>query len=99
MALTRRAVSVCPRRYSGGNAEQIASPGAAGWAAFAFVLAGLLAWPYVLPWYDALAWAVLPLLPASGLDWLLLARTAALGLGYLPARSAGITIPGGLRWM
>ncbi len=70
-----------------------------GLAAFALVLAWLTAWPYVLPWYDALAWAMLPLLPASGLDWLLLARTAALGFGYLPARSAGITIPGGLRWM
>ena len=72
-------------------------PGA--WAAFALVFAWLAAWPYVLPWYDALAWALLPLLPASGLDWLLLARTAVLGFGYLPARSAGIAIPGGLRWM
>lgn len=71
-------------------------PGAC--AGFALVFAWLLAWPYVLPWYDAIAWALLPLLPASGLDWLLLARTAVLGFGYLPARSAGITIPGGLRW-
>jgi hypothetical protein len=68
-------------------------------APFALVLAWLVAWPYVLPWYDALGWALLPLLPATGLDWLLLARTAALAFGYLPARSAGITIPGGLRWM
>jgi hypothetical protein len=67
--------------------------------AFLLVLGWLMAWTYVLPWYDALAWALLPLLPASGLDWLLLARTAVLGLAYLPARSAGITIPGGLRWM
>ncbi len=86
------------RRYSGGNTEQSASA-AVGWGAVALVFAWLLAWPYVLPWYDALAWALLPLLPASGLDWLLLVRTAVLGLGYLPARSAGITIPGGLRWM
>ena len=70
-----------------------------GWAAFALVLGWLMAWPYVLPWYDTLAWALLPLLPASGFDWLLLARTAVLGLGYLPARSAGITIPDGLSWM
>jgi hypothetical protein len=68
-------------------------------APFALVLAWLVAWPYVLPWYDALGWALLPLLPATGLDWLLLARTAALAFGYLPARSAGITIPAGLRWM
>ena len=83
-----------PARFPG----QSARPGA-GWAAFALVLAWLMAWPYVLPWYDSLAWALLPLFPASGLDWLLLARTAALGFGYLPARSAGATIPGGLRWM
>jgi hypothetical protein len=68
-------------------------------APFALVLAWLLAWPYVLPWYDALGWALLPLLPGSGLDWLLLARTAALGFAYLPARSAAVTIPVGLRWM
>jgi hypothetical protein len=68
-------------------------------APFALVLAWLVAWPYVLPWYDALGWALLPLLPATGLDWLLLLRTAALAFGYLPARSTGITIPDGLRWM
>jgi hypothetical protein len=71
----------------------------AGTAPFALVIAWLLAWPYVLPWYDALAWALLPLLPAWEVDWLLLARTAALGFGYLPARAADITIPAGLRWM
>jgi hypothetical protein len=71
----------------------------AGFVPFLLVVAWLMAWPYVLPWYDALAWALLPLLPASGLDWLLLARTAVLGLAYLPARSAAVAIPGGLRWM
>ncbi len=77
-----------------------AGTGAAGFAAcavFAVVLAWLLAWPYVLPWYDGLGWALLALLPASGLDWLMLARTTALALGYLPAR--GIVLPGGLRWL
>lgn len=69
------------------------------WAPFALVLAWLVSWPYVLPWYDALGWALLPLLPATELDWLLLARTAGLAFGYLPARSTGITIPDGLRWM
>jgi hypothetical protein len=73
--------------------------GAFVWAPFALVLAWLVAWPYVLPWYDALGWVLLPLLPATGFDWLLLAGTAALAFGYLPARSVGITIPAGLRWM
>jgi hypothetical protein len=64
---------------------------------FAFVFAWLLAWPYVLPWYDGLGWALLALLPASRFDWLMLARTAALAIGYLPAR--GIPLPAGLGWL
>jgi hypothetical protein len=71
----------------------------AGRGALALSLAWLLAWPYVLPWYDGLAWALLPLIAASSLDWLLLARTAALAIGYLPARAAGVVIPPGLGWL
>ena len=56
-----------------------------------------MAGPYVLPWYDGLAWALLPLLPWSALDWLVLARTTALAFGYLPAR--GIAMPAGLGWL
>ncbi|MBV9207809.1 MAG: polyprenol phosphomannose-dependent alpha 1,6 mannosyltransferase MptB [Actinobacteria bacterium] len=73
--------------------------------AFAVVLAWLFAWPYVLPWYDALAWALLPLVPLASapaietVGWLLLARTAALGFGYLPARQAGAPLPPGLGWL
>jgi hypothetical protein len=78
---------------------------AGGTAAFALALAWLFAWPYVLPWYDALAWALLPLVPlvpgtaAAGLAWLLLARTAALGFGYLPARQTDAALPSGLGWL
>jgi hypothetical protein len=86
-------------------------PGAAGSreayaaVAFALALAWLFAWPYVLPWYDALGWALLPLVPlvpggtAEALGWILLARTAALGFGYLPARQADAALPPGLGWM
>jgi hypothetical protein len=77
----------------------VAPASAAAAFPFVLVLAWLLAWPYVLPWYDATAWALLALLPASGFDWLLLTRTTVLAFGYLPARATGITIPGGLRWM
>ena len=76
-----------------------------GTVAFALALAWLFAWPYVLPWYDALAWALLPLVPlvpgpaVAGLGWLLLARTAALGFGYLPARQTDATLPSGLAWL
>jgi hypothetical protein len=79
-----------------------ADPGAG--VAFAVVLAWLFAWPYVLPWYDALAWALLPLVAAgtataNGAGWLLLARTTALGFGYLPARQADAVLPRGLSWL
>src|SRR4029077_18926720 len=85
-------------------------PGAAGSrevyaaVAFALALAWLFAWPYVLPWYDALGWALLPLVPlaaggaAEALAWILLARTAALGSGSLPPRQADATLPPGLGW-
>ena len=85
---------------AGSAADPAAAPaGLAGRAALAFALAWLLAWPYVLPWYDALAWSLLPLVAASSLDGLLLARTAALAFGYLPARVAGVVMPAGLGWL
>jgi alpha-1,6-mannosyltransferase len=87
-----------------------ADPGRYATIAFALALAWLFAWPYVLPWYDALGWALLPLVPLAagpvveggvveGLGWLLLARTTALGLGYLPARQADAPLPSGLGWL
>ena len=74
----------------------------AGASCFVLGFAWLVAWPYVLPWYDGLGWALLTLLPWAplpwaALDWLVLARTAALAFGYLPAR--GITLPSGLGWL
>jgi hypothetical protein len=100
---------------------------------FGFGFGWLMAWPYVLPWYDGLGWALLALLPLPAvqgtpvggtapaaaalgrvtgmvvlwrghttslvvaLDWLMLARTTALGFGYLPAR--GISMPPDLAWL
>jgi hypothetical protein len=61
------------------------------------VFAWLVAWPYVLPWYDGMGWALLALLPFSRLDWLMLARTAALAIGYLPGRT--VVMPGDLGWL
>jgi len=74
----------------------------AGASCFVLGFAWLVAWPYVLPWYDGLGWALLALLPWvplpwAALDWLVLARTAALAFGYLPAR--GIALPAGLDWL
>jgi hypothetical protein len=68
--------------------------------AAALVLAWLFAAPYALPWYDGLGWAVLVLLPWSRFDRLLVARTVALSLAYLPARAPGlIDLPAGLSWL
>ncbi len=112
-----RGLPCVPARPAAGpeRAGSAAGPERAGYAAagvvFAFVLAWLFAWPYVLPWYDTLAWALLPLVPlgaasatgaGASLDWiywLVLARTAALGFGYLPARQADVTLPAGLTWL
>ncbi|HEU0131650.1 MAG TPA: polyprenol phosphomannose-dependent alpha 1,6 mannosyltransferase MptB [Mycobacteriales bacterium] len=49
-------------------------------------LAWLLGATYVLPWYDAWAWPLLALLPASRWDRWLAVRTAVLTLAYLPGR-------------
>jgi len=79
-----------------------ADPGRYATIAFALALAWLFAWPYVLPWYDALAWALLPLAAGGAVEalgWLLLARTLALGFGYLPARQADAPLPSGLGWL
>jgi hypothetical protein len=35
----------------------------------------------------------------AGAGWLLLARTTALGFGYLPARQADAVLPRGLSWL
>jgi hypothetical protein len=72
----------------------------AGRAALACTLAWLFAWPYVLPWYDALAWALLPLVAWTWADWLMLARTAALAFGYLPAIAhPARPLPADLGWL
>jgi hypothetical protein len=47
-------------------------------------LAWLVFWPYQLPWYDAMAFCVLLLYPASRLDWLMIARLAAATLANIP---------------
>ncbi|MEW9530847.1 polyprenol phosphomannose-dependent alpha 1,6 mannosyltransferase MptB [Microbispora sp. NPDC049125] len=65
--------------------------------ALAFVVAWLFAAPYALPWYDGLAFALLALVPASGVDAFMVARLGALSLAYLPARQAGQ--PYDLRWL
>jgi alpha-1,6-mannosyltransferase len=56
----------------------------------AFAIGWLLTAPYVLPWYDALAWAPLALVGASFLDRVLLVHTTALVLAFLPGRDVAL---------
>jgi hypothetical protein len=62
--------------------------GPAGWPAvrpaLALSLAWLLVWPYQRPWYDAMAFCLLALFPASRLDWPVLARLAVGTVYSLP---------------
>ncbi len=106
LALLLRSITAAPPgtwpQVSGlaeGGADRAAGAGAspAVIASFAVVFAWLVAWPYVLPWYDGLGWALLVLLPCSRLDWLVLARTAALAVGYLPGRT--VVMPADLGWL
>ena len=94
-------VSLLPERSAeqgGTGPAALAGVGGLGWAmVLAVAVAWLFAWPYVLPWYDSLGWALLAAAPWSRLDWLLLARTTALAVGYLPAR--GVALPAGLGWL
>jgi hypothetical protein len=48
--------------------------------AVVFMLAWLLVWPLQRPWYDAIAFCLLAVFPASRLDWLLLARAVPAAL-------------------
>jgi hypothetical protein len=66
--------------------------------ALAVTLAYVLAAPYALPWYDALPWALLPLVAVSWRAWLLLAHTTVLSMAYLPGRDA-VHLHGTLRVM
>lgn len=52
--------------------------------ASAVVLAWLIVSPQQRPWYDAMIFPLLALMPASRLDWIVLIRAAAGALGVLP---------------
>jgi hypothetical protein len=55
--------------------------------ALAVALAWLFVWPYQLPWYDAIAFCMIALYPASRLDWLVLARLTAATFALMPGNA------------
>ncbi|MFC4587848.1 polyprenol phosphomannose-dependent alpha 1,6 mannosyltransferase MptB [Sphaerisporangium corydalis] len=73
-------------RAARGPEEILGRPVEAAGVAAVAVAAWLFATPYALPWYDGLAFALLAMVPATGLDGFVAARMAVLSLAYLPAR-------------
>lgn len=61
------------------------------------MVAYLFATPYILPWYDGLAFGLLALVAASALDSFVVVHLLVLSLAYLPARVEGV--PGDLAWL
>jgi hypothetical protein len=55
-------------------------------ATFVLATAYALGAPYSLPWYDVLTWATLPLVQATALDAILLARLTVMAMAYVPGR-------------
>jgi len=51
----------------------------------------LIAQPYSLPWYDALAWAPLALVATPVLEGLLLLRLTVLAIAYVPGRVEAVS--------
>jgi hypothetical protein len=54
------------------------------WPVLAVALAWLICTPQQRPWYDAMIFPLLALLPATRLDWIVLVRAAATAVGELP---------------
>jgi hypothetical protein len=74
-----------------GPPERSGRPGSAGWCGLPFirpVLAVSLAWlicsPQQRPWFDAMIFPLLALMPVTRLDWLVAARAVIGSLGELP---------------
>lgn len=55
--------------------------------ALAVSVAWLFFWPYMFPWYDAIAICLLALYPASRLDWLAIVRLTAATFAFMPGNA------------
>jgi len=58
--------------------------------ALVVTLAWLLVWPLQRPWYDAIAFCLLAVFPASRLDWLMLIRAVPAALAVATGAGAGL---------
>jgi len=78
-AVVWRLSRVLPRRATANGSSDDAL-----WAATLLSVAWLLSSTYAYAWYDVMAWAPLVLLPASGVDLVLLARMSTVAFAYSP---------------
>jgi hypothetical protein len=90
LALRGSAAPLSPAVAAEGD-DTVATTREAALASVVIATAYLLAAPYSLPWYDALAWAPLGLVASGPLDAVLLARLAALSVAYVPGRVLGMS--------
>ncbi len=58
--------------------------------AVVLTLAWLLVWPLQRPWYDAIAFCLLAVFPASRLDWLMLIRAVPAALAVATGAGVGV---------
>lgn len=72
-------------------------PADAARVAAVLVVAYVFATPYILPWYDGLAFALVAMVAASRADLFLTGHLTLLSLAYLPARVDGQ--PADLEWL
>ncbi len=61
--------------------------------ALALMLAWLICSPLQRTWYDVMIFPLLALMPASRLDWIVLARAGITAIGQLPGVTSPATIP------
>jgi alpha-1,6-mannosyltransferase len=100
IALTRRGdggnggADIPPTRGDGGEGGVDAPVVAA-----VLVVAYLFATPYILPWYDGLAFGMLALVGASAVDRFAAAHLMVLSLAYLPARVNPTAVPADVEWL
>ena len=86
----RGSAALAPSAHARGD-DDVVTTREAALASVVIATAYLLAAPYSLPWYDALAWAPLGLVASGLLDAVLLVRLAALSIAYVPGRVLGMS--------
>ncbi|HVN13626.1 MAG TPA: polyprenol phosphomannose-dependent alpha 1,6 mannosyltransferase MptB [Kineosporiaceae bacterium] len=79
-----------PAAHASPESPDLGVPRPVAAVAVAMAAGWLLTAPYALPWYAALAWAPLALVPATFLDQALLAQLSVLTVAYVPGLVTGL---------